>query len=108
MSQKILQINFKFHVPRADYETAVAPLAEPVAAVTGLLWKVWLMNEGEQESGGIYLFETGDALDAFLNSALVAGIVSNPAFSDFSVKQFEAMADLSAITRGPLGTAVSH
>lgn len=36
------------------------------------------------------------------------GIVSHPALSDFSVKQFEVMADVSEVTRGPLATAVSH
>ena len=107
MSQKILQINFKFHVPRTDYETAVAPLAEPIAAVSGLLWKVWLMNEADQEAGGIYLFADGKSLDDYLNSEIVAGIVSNPALSDFSVKTFAVMPDVSEVTRAPLGTAVS-
>ena len=107
MSQKILQINFKFHVPRAAYETAVAPVAEPIAAVPGMVWKVWLMNESEQEAGGIYLFADGQSLDAYLNSDIVAGIVSNPILSDFSVKQFEVMAGLTAVTRGPVGTAVA-
>ena len=49
MPGKILQINFKFHMAREQYEAAVAPLAEPIAAVPGLVWKVWLMNEAEQE-----------------------------------------------------------
>lgn len=107
MSQKILQINFKFNVPRPDFEAAAAPLAEPIAAVPGLLWKVWLMNEAEQASGGIYLFADGQSLDAYLESDIVAGIVSHPALSDFSVKQFEVMADVSVVTRGPVGTAVA-
>jgi hypothetical protein len=105
MSQKILQINFKFHVSQTDYETAVTPLAEPVAAVPGLIWKVWLMNAAEQESGGIHLFENSQALEAYLSSDLVAGFASNPALSDFSVKQFEVMAGVSEITRAPMGTA---
>lgn len=108
MSQKILQINFKYHVSRAEYETAVAPLAAPIAAMPGLVWKVWLMNEAEQEAGGIYLFTDGSTLDAYLNSDIVAGIISHPALSDFSVKQFEVMEEVSAVTRGPVGTAVAH
>ena len=107
MSQKILQINFKYHVSREQYEGAVAPLAEPIAAVSGLLWKVWILNEAEQEGGGIYLFADGPSLDAYLNSEIVAGIVSNPALSDFSVKQFEVMDGVTAVTRGPVGAAVA-
>jgi len=56
MSGRILQLNFKFNVPREDYESAVQPLADPIAATPGLIWKVWLMNEQEHEAGGIYLF----------------------------------------------------
>ena len=37
MSAKILQLNFKFGVPRADYEGVVSPLANDFAAVPGLL-----------------------------------------------------------------------
>jgi hypothetical protein len=107
MSERILQINFKYHVSRNEYEGAVAPLAEPIAAAPGLLWKVWILNEAEQEGGGIYLFADSQSLDAYLNSEIVAGIVSHPALSDFSVKQFEVMAGITAVTRGPVGTAVA-
>ena len=100
MSQKILQINFKFHVSRAEYETAVAPLAGPIAAAPGLLWKVWLMNEVEQEAGGIHLFEDRTSLNAYLNSEIVAAILSNPILSDFSVKQFALMKEVGEVTRG--------
>jgi len=99
MSQKILQINFKFHVSRAEYAAAVAPLAGSIAASPGLLWKVWLMNEVEQEAGGIHLFEDRNSLNAYLNSEIVAAIVSNPILSDYSVKQFEVMKDVSEVTR---------
>jgi hypothetical protein len=108
MSQRILQINFKFHVSRPEYEMAVAPVAEPIAAVPGLLWKVWILNEAQQEGGGIYLFANSHSLDAYLNSEIVAAIVSNPILSDFSVKQFEVMEEVSVVTRGPVGTAVVH
>jgi len=106
MSPKILQINFKYHVSRAEYETAVAPVAEPIAAAPGLLWKVWILNEAEQEGGGIYLFADSHSLDAYLNSDIVAAIVSNPILRDFSVKQFEVMEGVTAVTRGPVLTAV--
>jgi hypothetical protein len=107
MSEKILQINFKYHVSRTEYETAVAPVAEPIAAVPGLLWKVWILNEAEQEGGGIYLFANSQSLDNYLNSEIVAAIVSNPILSDFSVKQFEVMEGVTAVTHGPVGTAVA-
>jgi hypothetical protein len=102
MAGRILQINFKFNVPRADYEQAVAPLGNDIAAVAGLRWKIWLMNEGESEAGGIMLFEDEKSLQAYLDGPIAAQIVSHPALSDFSVKQFDIMEAETAITRGPV------
>ena len=102
MTQQILQINFKFHVSGDAFREAAAPVAEPIAAVPGLLWKVWLLNEADQEAGGIYLFEDDASLAAYLDGEIVAAIVGTPIFSDFDVKQFAVMSDVSEITRAPL------
>jgi hypothetical protein len=102
MSQKILQINFKFSVSKNEYEQAVTPLASPIADVSGLRWKVWIMNEEEQEAGGLYLFSDSASLDAYLGSPIVAGILKHPALSDFSVKQFDILENVTAITSGPV------
>ncbi len=56
MSGKILQLNFKFSVSRAEFEQAVSPVVSQFAVVAGLRWKIWMINEEEQEAGGIYLF----------------------------------------------------
>jgi hypothetical protein len=103
MSGKILQLNFKFNVPRAEYEAAVGPLADDFAHVPGLQWKVWLMNETESEAGGIYLFDDESSLDAYLESMLAGAVKNHPALSEMSAKKFEVMEDLTAITRGPMG-----
>ena len=102
MAKMTLQINFKFNVPRSEYEQAAASLAPAFAEVAGLRWKVWIMNEAESEAGGIYLFEDESSLQAFLEGPLAAKVKSHPAFSDMSAKQFEVMTDATAITRGPV------
>ena len=102
MSARILQINFKFNVSSAEYEEAVSALVNEIAAVAGLRWKVWIMNEAESEAGGIYLFEDEASVKAYLEGPIVAQVVSHPALSDFSVKQFEVMENTTAITRGPV------
>ncbi|MCB0069813.1 MAG: YdhR family protein [Caldilineaceae bacterium] len=107
MTQQILQINFKFHVSGDAFREAAAPVAEPIAAVPGLLWKVWLLNEADQEAGGIYLFEDDASLAAYLDGEIVAAIVGTPIFSDFDVKQFAVMSDVSEITRAPLSKTVA-
>ncbi len=102
MPGRILQINFKFNVSKAEYEQAVSSLAGDFAALAGLRWKIWIMNETESEAGGIYMFEDAASVKAFLDGPLAAKVTSHPALSDFSVKQFDVMEDVTKITRGPV------
>ena len=102
MSGRILQTNFKFNLPRADYEQAAASVASPIAGVAGLRWKIWTVNEAESEAGAIYLFDDEASLKAYLDGPIVAELASHPAFSDLSAKQFEVMEEQTAITRGPV------
>src|SRR6478736_4522382 len=78
MKEKILQINFKFNVPRNQYEEAASLLANDVAATPGCRWKIWLMNDAKHESGGIYLFDDESTLQAFLAGELFAGVGKHP------------------------------
>ena len=102
MTQKILQINFKYRSATADYENLCGSIAEAFARVPGLRWKVWLLNDREKEAGGIYLFESEQAANDFLSGPLVAQVKSHPALYDLSAKPFDVMADATAITRGPV------
>ena len=102
MTKTILQINYKFNSSRADHTALVTPTAEYIAGVPGLVWKVWLVNEAEQEAGGIYLFESSEEAQSFVSSAAISGFAAHPSLSAFSVKMFEAVESLSKITRGPL------
>lgn len=102
MSPQILQINFKFNVARDQYEEMAASLAQDFANVAGCVWKIWLMNEADSEGGGIYLFADEGAVERFKNSDLAKAVLSHPALSGFSIKQFEVLEDVSRVTRGPL------
>lgn len=103
MPGRILQLNFRFSGSAAEYEQAVSPLANDFAAVPGCRWKIWMINEAEHEAGGIYLFDDGASVNSFLQGSLAAQVTNHPALSDFSVKQFDVMEGMTAITRGPIG-----
>ena len=107
MAQQILQVNFKFNVPREQYENTVSPMAQDFAQVPGCLWKVWLINEKGSEAGGIYLFADEASVENFKESELVKDVLSHPALSDFSIKQFELLEHVSRITRAPLTQAAA-
>ena len=98
----ILQLNLKFKVTRPELEKAFLELAQPIADVKGLLWKVWLMNEAEKSAGGIYLFEDDASVKAYLKGEIVAGIMSHPALSDIEAKVFDILPEHTKITRGPV------
>jgi hypothetical protein len=102
MPAKILQINFRLTVSTADYESLCRSMAHAFADVPGLRWKVWLLNERQKEAGGIYLFESEQALNSFLSSPLAAQVKSHPALHDLSAKPFDIQEDVTAITRGPI------
>ena len=102
MSQQILQVNLKFSIPRTDLATAWFGAAQPIADTPGLVWKVWLMNEADSEAGGIYLFESKDAVDAYLSGPIVASLKASPVISNISAKVFDILEEHSAVTRAPL------
>ena len=102
MAQKILQVNMKFSIPRADIETAWLDVAQPIADSPGLRWKVWLMNEAEDAAGGIYLFEDEASLQAYLDGPIVTALKSSPVISDLDAKVFDVLEAHTAVTRGPV------
>ncbi len=106
MSGRILQINFKFNISPAELAESFAPLAEPIAGVAGLRWKIWSLNGAESEFGGIYLFDDTASAQAFLEGPIIAGVNKHPALSEISAKQFDVIDEFSAITRGPVGERV--
>ncbi len=102
MSATVLQINFKFSISPAELAQDFTPLAEPIAQVPGLRWKIWSLNEGTSEFAGIYLFDDKESVQAYLEGPIIAGVSKHPALSDISAKQFGVIDEFSAITRGPV------
>lgn len=102
MSQKILQVNLKFSIPSTDLEAAWLPVAQPIADVPGLRWKIWLMNEKEHTAGGIYLFESEAAVQAYMAGPIVAAMMASPVVSNIDARVFDILDGHTAITRGPV------
>ena len=102
MSGKLLLIGYKFNVSASDYTQAVTPLADAIAAVPGLRWKIWPINEAESTGGGVFLFDDAASMQAFLEGPIVAQVTAHPALSDFSVKHSDIMEDQSRVTRAPI------
>ena len=100
----ILQINF--NVPVAEYQKMAASVAHAFLDVPGLRGKIWLLNPTAQEAGGIYLFDSKTSVDAYLNGPLVAHLRGLTSIRNISMKQFEVMPEITALTGGPLEAAL--
>ena len=98
----ILQVNFKLNVSPAEYRKICESVAQTIADVPGLVWKVWLLNEQDGEGGGIYLFQDEQSLTAYLSGPIVAQVKSLPQLREFSAKRFETIPEVTAVTRGPI------
>jgi hypothetical protein len=100
----LLQINFKLNVTADLYTQSCHAVADAIAAVSGLRWKIWILNEQEQEAGGIYLFSTEQELNDYLSGPIVSQLRTHPAIAGVTIKRFEVMEDLTRVTRGPVST----
>ena len=101
-TMKLLQINYQLDSAVSEFMGKSIPVANIVATVPGLRWKIWLKNETADEGGGIYLFEDTEALKSFIEGPIIARLRSHPAVVNVSVKEFDVPEELSTITRAPV------
>jgi hypothetical protein len=86
----------------ADLEDLAEPFTEYANAlreVEGLVSKTWI-SDGDI-LGGFHTFTTRPAAETYLDSEMVAGLTSNPAFSGFEIRHFSVLDELSRITGAP-------
>src|SRR5437879_12866314 len=102
MSQKILQINFKFTTATADHLKLVAPLADPIGAVPGLTWKIWMLNDQNHEAGGVYLFRAEASVNAYLTRDIGLGMQQQPTVRDMSADGRDGAEKIATNRRGTL------
>ena len=98
----LLEVNFKYKVPTADFQAAISPLAKQFAAVDGLRWKIWALGEKNSQFSGIILFDDADKRATFLKSDLAKTVTTHPALSDFVITPYAVMGAESRITNAPL------
>src|SRR5947209_17207865 len=99
---KLLQVNYQLDSAVSDFMRESKPVADLLANVPGLRWKIWLKNDEENQGGGIYLFEDSEGLKSFAEGPIIAKLRSHPAITDVSLKEFDVPQDLSSITRAPI------
>jgi hypothetical protein len=102
MAKTIVHIQFKLTIPAAEYVQAVTPMAQAIADVPGLEWKIWLLDKDAGTAGGVYLFANQNDAQAFLDGPLVFRVRSAPMLADFEATHYDVIEELTAATRGPI------
>jgi hypothetical protein len=88
-------------ISQAEYlQKMVEPDAPILANVNGLISKVWLADEEKNTFGGFYLWESKEAMEAFMHSDLVKAVVSRPFVKNVSSTDYTVNEAASKITRG--------
>ncbi len=101
MSPKVnLQIQFDLRCTSAEYRGLAEHVASAIAAVPGLLWKIWILDEERARGGGVYLFADRAAATAYLEGPIISRLRGNPAVSGIEVKLFDVLDGPSVVTRG--------
>ncbi|NJN84557.1 MAG: hypothetical protein HC802_21245 [Caldilineaceae bacterium] len=100
----MLQVDFDYNVTTDEYIAEVSPMADQFAAIDGLRWKSWIIDEENQRAGAVYFFDSPEARAAYLESDLAAAVAGHPALSDLRVVPFDVLAEPSLVTYAPIGT----
>ena len=101
MSPKVnVQIQFDLRCTPSEFRGHADHVAGAIAAVPGLLWKVWILDEERARGGGVYLFADRAAATAYLEGPIVSRLRGNPAVAGVEVELFDVLEGPSVITRG--------
>jgi heme-degrading monooxygenase HmoA len=75
-------------------------LAPAFAAIPGLIDKVWLSDATGNTYGGVYTWRDRAAFQAYAESALAKAVMTNPNFTDLTVRDFAVLEGPTGVTRG--------
>lgn len=97
----LLQLDFPYPGPWGERMTAAfRHMAENISVEPGLRWKIWMEGREMGEAGGIYLFDTLDAAEMYLEKHRER--LAAEGFVKINAKLFEVNEALSLLTRAPL------
>ena len=100
MSTTLLHVRITTRTsPGAILDSATDP-ARAIAAVPGLIWKVWILDEDASELGGVYLFASRAQAQAYVDGPILEHLRHDPRVVRVEHRLWDTHA-LSAITRAP-------
>jgi hypothetical protein len=95
-----VEVHYQVTMDLSAYHALAEHVASQLARTPGLLWKLWLLEEGGRQAAGLYLFADDQAARAFLDGPTLDGLRQHPAITGVTTRRYGVLADLSLITGG--------
>ncbi|AXI08337.1 monooxygenase [Oceanobacillus zhaokaii] len=97
----VLQVDFKMNGPFGDeMANQFSNLAKSINEEDGFMWKIWTERPETNEAGGIYIFETKETAENYLD--MHSKRLASFGITDVNAKVFAINSKLTDITNGPV------
>jgi len=104
----VLIVNFNLKdVDEAQYARMCDAVAPAFAAVPGLASKLWIKNSDTGTYGGVYIFESRDALNRFQETDLFRSLAVNKNLTNITADDFEVLEAPTRVTGRILSAVAS-
>ncbi len=95
-------VNFRLEgMSEADYYGIAEAMAPAFANLPGLVSKTWLADPQTSAYGGVYVWQSHEAMENYKESDIYKGMATNPHFAEVTVKDFAVLEGPTRVTRGP-------
>jgi hypothetical protein len=97
----VLQVDFTMNGPFGDeMAEEFSGLAKSINEEEGFMWKIWTESPETNQAGGIYIFETKETAEKYLE--MHSKRLASFGITDVNAKIFAINSKLTKITNGPL------
>ena len=82
------------------YRTYAEAKAPVFTEIPGLRAKTWLANPSTNTYGGVYAWESREAMEAYISGPIFGALLANPGMADVTTREFGVLERPTEITRG--------
>jgi Putative mono-oxygenase ydhR len=83
------------------YRAHCEAVAPAFAEIPGLRAKVWLADASTNTYGGVYAWESREAMEAYLSGPIFGALLANPGIGEVTTRDFGVLERPTEITRRP-------
>jgi Putative mono-oxygenase ydhR len=81
------------------YRAHAEAVAPAFTQIPGLRAKAWLANPATNTYGGVYAWDSREAMEAYVSGPIFAALLANPGMAEVTTRDFELLERPTEITR---------